>query len=366
MSTIREVQDQARALRARCAALETQLERGGGERVRLELALCREELVDCGRRLRALRPRHHIRHGGTTWSGPQDCRIDGVRYSAWLESRQEAGPSLTAQLAEDTRRAMGRLPDRQRCYLAGAAQGENTVSLARQYDRDPSTIARTLRRAKERVKQAAELCALGRRWSSQEEVLRLDLARRDQLALLAERLTERQQLYLYLYYGEWMSLREIGQLLEVDKSTVLRTIRRGLERLDGLFQVQQVQLDNVGRLEGLLIELYETLTEQDLAAQHNLRRVRTGGPGGGPRTPSGPSEAAQMDTLREEQVTAYGSTGRLLAWLEERKKETTGLWGWMQKTLLAAVRKLNAVLHLPAAGRAANTGKKEPIYADHH
>ena len=348
MSALQEVQDRAKALREQRAALEARLSGAGpGEiqALRMELAVCNEALVDCSRRLRELRPRHRIRHGGTTWTGPKDCRVDQTQYRAWLEAQNEGGPNPLAQLSADTRKAMEGLPARQKLYLSGAAQGESASGMARQYGRDPSTVARTLRRAKRRVKQAAELQMSGRRCVDEAGVLRLDLSNRDHLSLLLDWLTERQQLYLYLYYGEWMTLREIGALLEVDKSTVLRTIRRGLDRLDGLLQAPQVRLDGVGRVEELLIGLYETVTAQDLAAQQDLRRTRPGRGRTGQRKKSGPSEAAQMDRLREDRVEAYGSTGRLLVWLEVRKKDAAGLRGWMQKTLLALVGKLKKALY---------------------
>ena len=348
MNALQEVQDRAKALREQRTALEARLSGAGpGEiqALRMELAVCNEALIDCSRRLRELRPRHRIRHGGTTWTGPKDCRVDQAQYQAWLEAQNEGGTAPIAQLSADARKALESLPARQKLYLTGAAQGESASGMARQYGRDPSTVARTLRRAKRRVKRSAELRASGRRCVDEDGTLRLDLSNRDHLSLLLDRLTGRQQLYLYLYYGEWMTLREIGALLEVDKSTVLRTIRRGLDRLDGLLQAQQIRLDGVGCVEELLIGLYETVTAQDLAAQQDLRRPQSGGGRTGQREKSGPSEAARMDRLREDRVEAYGSTGKLLAWLETRKKDAAGLRGWMQKTLLALLGKLKRLLH---------------------
>ena len=62
----------------------------------------------------------------------------------------------------------------------------------------------------------------------------VDLADGRVLEAVLSLLTPRQQLYLYLYYGEWLSLREIGRLLRVDHASVLRSIRCGLERLGTL------------------------------------------------------------------------------------------------------------------------------------
>jgi RNA polymerase sigma factor (sigma-70 family) len=48
---------------------------------------------------------------------------------------------------------------------------------------------------------------------------------------LHEDVTEKQLQYLLLYYGEGLNMKQIGQQLGVDKSTVSRTIKRGEERL---------------------------------------------------------------------------------------------------------------------------------------
>lgn len=47
----------------------------------------------------------------------------------------------------------------------------------------------------------------------------------------AERLTERQRLYLDAYYNDGLSLEAIGQLYGVNKSTVARVIHNGLARM---------------------------------------------------------------------------------------------------------------------------------------
>lgn len=51
------------------------------------------------------------------------------------------------------------------------------------------------------------------------------------LTALKEDVTPRQREMLMLYYGQQMNMREIGDRLGVDKSTVSRTIKRGERRL---------------------------------------------------------------------------------------------------------------------------------------
>lgn len=48
---------------------------------------------------------------------------------------------------------------------------------------------------------------------------------------LQEDVTARQRELLLLYYGEQLNMRQIGERLGVDKSTVSRTIKRGEARL---------------------------------------------------------------------------------------------------------------------------------------
>lgn len=55
--------------------------------------------------------------------------------------------------------------------------------------------------------------------------------KRNLVRALREDVTERQREFLLLYYGQGMNMREIGEKLGVDKSTVSRTIKRGEARL---------------------------------------------------------------------------------------------------------------------------------------
>jgi len=48
---------------------------------------------------------------------------------------------------------------------------------------------------------------------------------------LQEDVTQRQRQMLHLYYTQGLNMREIGIQLNVDKSTVSRTIKRGEARL---------------------------------------------------------------------------------------------------------------------------------------
>lgn len=58
-----------------------------------------------------------------------------------------------------------------------------------------------------------------------------DRLKRNLVRALREDVTPRQRQFLLLYYGQGMNMRQIGEQLGVDKSTVSRTIKRGEARL---------------------------------------------------------------------------------------------------------------------------------------
>ncbi len=55
--------------------------------------------------------------------------------------------------------------------------------------------------------------------------------KRNLVRCLREDVTSKQRQVLLLYYAEGKNMREIGEALGVDKSTVSRTIKRGERRL---------------------------------------------------------------------------------------------------------------------------------------
>lgn len=55
--------------------------------------------------------------------------------------------------------------------------------------------------------------------------------KRNLVKALKSDVTPRQREMLLLYYGKGMNMRQIGEALGVDKSTVSRTVKRGERRL---------------------------------------------------------------------------------------------------------------------------------------
>ena len=77
---------------------------------------------------------------------------------------------------------------------------------------------------------AADMAVYARQMSSDnsKEISRL---KRNLIRALQEDVTPRQRQTLLLYCSDGLNMREIGERLGVDKSTVSRTIKRGERRL---------------------------------------------------------------------------------------------------------------------------------------
>ena len=77
---------------------------------------------------------------------------------------------------------------------------------------------------------AADMAVYARQMSADNsgEISRL---KRNLIRALQEDVTPRQRQALLLYYAEGYNMRQIGEQLGVDKSTVSRTIKRGEHRL---------------------------------------------------------------------------------------------------------------------------------------
>ena len=77
---------------------------------------------------------------------------------------------------------------------------------------------------------AADMAVYAREMASDNSA-QLSRVKRNLLRALREDVTPRQRQMLLLYYAERLNMREIGERLGVDKSTVSRTIKRGEARL---------------------------------------------------------------------------------------------------------------------------------------
>lgn len=340
MSEAREVRARARELRERRGSLEAKLAAGDGDQraLRLELARLKEELADCAHRLRELEPRHRVSRS-TTWAGMDGWRWDKLQYQTWAElegAEEPEGPTRRDRMRLAAQMARARaVTEKQEKYLAQVEEGRSAAQAAREAGRDPSAVARTLRRGQARIARDAK--ALFAVLEAQEGpgLLVLDLAEPSVLSAVLSLLTPRQQMYLYLYYGEWLSLREIGRLLRVDHASVLRSIRCGLERLEAVTLGTGVEVRGLEALEETLVAHFHALEPEEEAPP----RPKAPAAAAHPRKPmpahplrtlvlrlvrGGEARTARLgDSLARTEGPRWGS-GRLLSALEEWVEQTHG------------------------------------------
>ena len=270
MSERREVRARIQVLRVQKGELEAKLagvDEKEARAIRLELARVGEELVDYHRRLKELLPRHKVSYQ-TAWSGVEGRAWDQLQYQSWAELEGEEapeGPTRLDRMRLAVRTARSRaVTEKQGAYLSGVEAGGRQAQVAREAGRDRSTVCRTLARGRARIERDAKDLLLLLERQEGDGPLVVDLADREVLAVVLGRLTQRQQLYLYLYYGEWMSLREIGALVGVDHASVLRSIRCALQRLERLALGEQVEVRGLDALEELLMARFDEVTDADL------------------------------------------------------------------------------------------------------
>jgi len=348
MNEAQQVKARAKALREERAALQAKLEGAQGREaraIRLELARIGEDLVDCARQLRELMPRHKISRG-RTWSGLEGWQWDKLQYQTWaeLEGAEDPPEVNTEQdkMRLAVRAARSGISSIQETYLAGTDGGFRPAQVARKEGKARSTVCRTLKRGQHRIEADAKAIyqLLGRQEGGP---LVVDLGEPEVLKAVLDRLTQRQQTYLYLYYGEWLSLREIGTLLGVDHTSVLRSIRCGLKRLESLALGEQVEVRGLDQLEERLMAHFNDLPPEEEPREKLTYRKRSK-----PTQKPAPIHLKNLllRFVRGGQVRMVGvggpelevkpegwSSGKLLAWLESQGGDCRKRASWIRRLL---------------------------------
>ena len=188
-------------------------------------------------------------------------------------------------------------------------------------------------------------------------------------------MTAKQAACLYLYYAEWLSLREISALTGTHHSAVLRTIQRGLRNIGGALGYREAEIVRMEKLDELVYEVYAQTEDLDslVPPEYRPRKAKRTYQAAGkrPAAPLPPLEISAAGgswtpALWSRRSTGQRRRGRLLTALLERaraeEKLGRGLYGWLvglfQRLAGSAVR---------SAGRwRKNYMKGRNMYADDH
>lgn len=201
---------------------------------------------------------------------------DGVTYN-WLERNrytfsdiegntvrwEDLGVEESGQKARYLRaikRGRAACSPRQMEMLDLMLQGKNCREIAETLGVDRSTVVVTLQRAKRKIRTMEEAMT---RLEKTAGVI--DVSRREVAEHLLSCLTETQAVYLYLYYGEWLSMPDIAKLLDRDKSTVCKTLHLACRRIRGAYDCADGgTLLGMDALEPMLYEIYQSHAADDL------------------------------------------------------------------------------------------------------
>ena len=209
-----------------------------------------EEIADLNAQLRTLRGA--VRSLGATTSG---FSMDAAAYQTWTRAvrEDEAERDAHSVYVETMKDSADVLTQRQQEMLDAWQDGTSVTKLAERFGVDKSTVSRTISRCKARLRAEAE--TRGRR-QKLEGLVVFDLSDRGVAKVILSCLTAHQAVCMYLYYGEWLSLRDCGELLDVDHAAVLRAVQRGLRAIQDTLRCGAFTLDNVDALAELAYELY--------------------------------------------------------------------------------------------------------------
>lgn len=221
----------------------------------LALFMVNEELLTVNANLRMLTPGHRVGNRHNRQYG--DWAPDKQQYRDWIQQDQslddeiEDGRALLKQVVDSSREHL--TPRQSEMFELWKTTGMGPRAIARHMGLNPSTVSRTLRRAKQTIQKEAE-----RQTENQKRLSAclLDMSDPNVSTVLLSCVTEKQAVCLYLYYGEWLSIRNIEALTGIDKSSILRNINRALVNIGKYLGYREIILDNMDSIGDFAYQLY--------------------------------------------------------------------------------------------------------------
>lgn len=256
--TIDELRSRKQELLARKKYEMELQEQGQGDN--FALFMVNEELLDINAKIRALSPARGVgRRGRVTHS---EFSSDKQQFIDWTREDADAVQELDedrAMMRNMLRTGIASITGRQREILLLWSDGLNQPAISKRLGIDKSTVCRTLKRAQYNVKQLTEARMTVERLRDDNK---LDVSDPEVGKVIMSALTPHQAVCFYLYYSERMSVREVGRLLQIDHSTIVRTIQRALARISDVLGDGINVLENVEDLDDLVYLIYCNLCDR--------------------------------------------------------------------------------------------------------
>lgn len=222
-----------------------------GQGDNFSLFMVNEELLDVNAQLRALSPSRQVGKRRVTHS---EFAPDQQQFIDWTREDSDHELDEARTVMRDMLRAgIASITGRQREILLLWSDGLNQTAIAERLGVDRSTVCRTLKRAQYNAKRITEARMTVEQFRYQN---RLDVSDPEVGRLIISTLTPHQAVCFYLYYSERMTVREVGQILQIDHSTIVRTIQRAVARISDVLGDSIHILENVEDLDDLVFLIY--------------------------------------------------------------------------------------------------------------
>lgn len=257
--TIDELKARKKELQARIQ--EELALQAAGKGDNLALLMVEEELMDVNAQLRVLTPGRRVgrkvgRISNDTFErgqSPSDRKqfLDWDRENNSFDDEIAEGRAELKNILANSRDLM--TPRQWEIFEVWSKTGMSMDDIARRFGINTSTVSRTLRRAKAAIQEEAERQINGRKYLSS---VRLDMSDPNVSKIVLACMTETQAVYMYLYYGEWMTLREISALTGTDKSSIMRAIYRALANIGRYLGYREIVLENMDAVGEIAFRMY--------------------------------------------------------------------------------------------------------------
>ena len=260
--TSEELRERKKELMARKKyELELQ-EQGKGDK--FALFMVNEELLDVNAQLRALAPAGKApRVGRRTVNADYGSRFnagDRQQFIDWArQDTEDAADDARAEMRRLLRSGIGSVSEKQRKYLLMWNDGLSMTEIAKTVGVDKSTVSRVIKKAKKKI---AKMLETQQQIDKLRDGNQLDLSDPEVARLLLSALTPHQAVCFYLYFAEWLSFRQIGDLLGLEHSTICRTTHRAIGRINDVLGWSVDLLDNVDGLDEVVFAIYRGLCDQ--------------------------------------------------------------------------------------------------------
>ena len=246
--------DELKARRKELLAQKKELCDEGGE----ALFMVEEELMDVNAHLRALTPGQRIgSKGGSVQVG---LATDHQQFTDWAQEDQagtDEGVDYRAAMVEALAESKDLMTETQWRVFELWATGMAVNQIAVKLGLNRGSVSRTLGRARARIQESASFrMAAARAQLPVRPVMEIDLSDKEIFKVILPSLTEVQIVYLYLYYGEFLSCPEIALLINRNISTVSRTLRRAIKSIADSFDAVRVYITGMYALGDIAYRFY--------------------------------------------------------------------------------------------------------------